>query len=160
MNLLFFVLFLSAVFYKAFIVNNRAVLKQKRQVKSIDKKHAVKQFKPIDTEVVNLINVHDGDTFKCTVKNKELMAVYEFLNIRCYGFDTEELPSANAIRQKNFAEKKLRGADKILLSIIKLDKYGGRFVAKVTLINGGKKTDFTDLMINSAGARPYFGGKK
>lgn len=160
MNLLFFVLFLSAVFYRAYIVNKRVEVKQKRQVKVVAKKPAVKQFKSIDTEVATLIDVHDGDTFKCTVKNKELMAVYEFLNIRCYGFDTDELPSANAIRQKIFAEKKLKEADKILLSIIKLDKYGGRFVAKVTLINGGKKTDFTDLMINSAGARPYFGGKK
>lgn len=79
MNLLLFALFLSAVFYRAFIVNSHAEIKPKKQTKEVAIKSPVKQFKQIDTEVSGLIDIHDCDTFKCKVKNKELMAVKKLI---------------------------------------------------------------------------------
>jgi micrococcal nuclease len=81
-----------------------------------------------DAVVTQLIEVHDGDTFKVTISTLPPI-IGDSILIRINGIDAPEINSENdyekelAIKAKKYAENRLRNAKTILLKNMRRDKY-------------------------------------
>lgn len=115
-----------------------------------------------DTMMATVSSVSDGDTIELTdalIPNLSLK-----WRVRIRGVDTAELKSkcvtehVSAVRAKTFLSDLLRdNGNKILLSNIAHDKYGGRLVARVQLLDN---TDVSEVILDSNLGYKYTGGTK
>lgn len=131
------------------------------------------KFIQVTCRVTELLDVHDGDTFKVKVNSPAIMAMYpEGFSARVYGINTAETGGkletgffAKRRQQKEFEKgrKQKAIAEQLLKnSVIELqticpDKYPMRIVCKVTVIKNGRRIDYADYMIKHAGAKEYSG---
>jgi len=104
-------------------------------------------------------DVYDGDTF--TVEANVWPGVRIVRRVRCRGFDTPEIRSRDprerrAAREARDFLKTLIG-ERVQLTGIRDDKYGGRVGATVLLIDG---RPLAKTMIEAGHARAYDGGKR
>lgn len=108
-----------------------------------------------------IVKVTDGDTIE--VKPAWLLEGLR-LRVRVLGIDTpEKTPRAQCKKEADlaqqataFTKEKVSQGKIILFSRIDNDKYGGRYLATVTI--DGK--DLSKMLITAGLARPYFGDKK
>jgi endonuclease YncB( thermonuclease family) len=103
--------------------------------------------------------VYDGDTF--TVNANVWPGVHMCRKVRCMGYDTPEIRARDP-RERQLARdardylKTLIG-ERVQLTHIKDDKYGGRVDAEVLLMDG---RPLSKTMIDAGHARAYEGGKR
>ena len=108
--------------------------------------------------------VHDGDTIHALVRREDFIR-NEFVTIklRLDGIDTPELKSKiegekEAAVLAADAVKELVEHKKVYVRLVKHDKYGGRFDAKLRYTQGG--IDLNSVMITAGHAYAYHGAKK
>lgn len=109
----------------------------------------------------DVIGVYDGDTFY--IRMQGLPPELSRIGVRVRGVDTAEMKGkcdfekSTAKGAKLFTTRTLMQAgNKVTLTNLKWDKYGGRVDADV-YVNGQK---LSDMMITRGYARPYVGGKR
>jgi len=106
-----------------------------------------------------IVNVHDGDTFK--VRSPEFPEFEPVISIRILGIDAPEISGKGvtepekvlARRAQKFASHILSNASDIVITIVKHDKFGGRFDADV-LVDG---VQLSKSMLDFGHAKPYPG---
>lgn len=106
--------------------------------------------------------VHDGDTF--TLEGRFTPWSLP-VSVRVLDIDTPELWSAKcseekeaARRARDFTRNLITAAgNRVSLSQVSWDKYGGRIAAKVTLTVGGRRVDLARELISSGLAVHYTG---
>lgn len=112
-----------------------------------------------------VLHVADGDTVEVTVDKWEGTPFYKE-GIRIYGIDTPEhvMPPAKCAAEvllglsaKAYADTLVKPGDRVKVGFVRIDKYGGRVDASLTLPDG---RDWRTLMLDGKYARPYFGAKK
>ena len=106
----------------------------------------------LSSDCVDLVSVHDGDTFRVIIKSETL---FREMPVRLKGIDTPELDCERGPLAKAFTEQVLRKAKCIKLVEIQRDKYF-RILSKVS-VDG---RDLTELLISKGTGRAYFGGKR
>ena len=99
------------------------------------------------------ITVHDGDTLYCEIPQYSVFGNHR-VGIRVYGCDTKELGQGGE-KARDWVKSHLENK-KVEVEYLKVDKYGGRIVAKVW-VNG---KDLAVTLIKKGLAKPYYGGKK
>jgi micrococcal nuclease len=110
-------------------------------------------------DAVRVLSVIDGDTFKAEASLWPGLAVTAL--IRVEGVDTPERRSRCAeerrlaMRAHDALAFLLEGP--IALHDVRRDKFGGRFIASVSLADG---SDLGETLIAAGYARPYSGGKR
>ena len=116
--------------------------------------------KSYGTLTCTLLEVYDGDTFKCDLIGLHPL-IGKRISIRVFGIDTPEIRTkdlkkkAQGLRSKQFASILLSHAKVIELRQVRRGKYF-RIIASVYI--DGK--DFAAIMISEGYAIPYFGGKR
>lgn len=109
--------------------------------------------------------VIDGDTFRVGVPAWQATP-FEWMGLRVIGIDTPEAAASRAkceaelargLEAKAYARTLLPNGARISFAWTGHDKYGGRFLASVTLPDG---RDYAAVMIAAGHARPYNGGAK
>lgn len=112
-----------------------------------------------------VLHVADGDTVEVTIDAWKDTPFFKE-GIRVYGIDTPEhvLPPAKCssevllgLNAKAYALTLVKPGDRIKVGFIRVDKYGGRVDATLTLPDG---RDWATLMLTGKYARPYFGATK
>lgn len=107
------------------------------------------------------LEVVDGDTFRTNLIG--LPESLRKVSIRIKGIDTPEIKgkcpqeTEKALQAKNKLKEVMAGYSSITVKNVKWDKYGGRVLGDVYLING---TNVASEMISSGLARPYSGGPR
>jgi len=109
----------------------------------------------------DVVGIYDGDTFY--IRMAGLPPELSRIGVRVRGIDTPEMrgkcesEKRNAAAAKAFTTRVLKAAgNKVTLTGLKWDKYGGRVDADVLV--GGQK--LADMMITRGYARPYGGEKR
>lgn len=110
--------------------------------------------------VAQVINVYDGDTFRCDIAGYPPVVGHD-ISIRVYGIDTPEIKDkrpemkALAIRARDYVRERLKGANTIELRNIRRGKYF-RLVADV-YVDG---VSVAHELLKAGLAKPYDGGTK
>jgi endonuclease YncB( thermonuclease family) len=114
-----------------------------------------------DYPIVEVIDVHDGDT--CHVRVDLGFGIQFDTNIRIDGIDTPEMATnqkAAAIVARDAFTKWLgQNKGKLWVKSVSWDKYGGRIVGRI-YIQGKPDLDWTSYAIGLKIAKPYDGSKK
>lgn len=97
--------------------------------------------------------MHDGDTLYCEIPEYSVFGNNR-VGIRLYGCDTKELGHGGE-ESKEWVKRYIHNK-RVEIEYLKVDKYGGRVVAKVFVNN----KDLATTLIHKGFAKPYFGGKK
>jgi micrococcal nuclease len=111
--------------------------------------------------LATVLRVIDGDSVEADV---ELWpGLTQRINIRLDGIDTPEMDGPQcekemAWRATKFTNDWVAGSDKVILSEVRPDKYGGRVLGKVRM--EGKVASLGAALISAGLAREYDGGKK
>ena len=104
-----------------------------------------------------VVNVVDGDTIDVDAPDGE----YEHTRIRLWGVDTPETniacEKARALAAKAFTEAWINRNSPVVISSVKPDKFGGRYVAVVTGAGGER---LSAALIQSGHGRVYNGGAR
>jgi endonuclease YncB( thermonuclease family) len=107
--------------------------------------------------------VIDGDTFVLAAKWSPYPLTWQ---VRVLGIDTpekghlakcKEEAAHSALAAKHTADLLFLGGNKVRLSNVQHDKYGGRLDANVGVVVTGKTVDLAQSLIAAGFARPYFG---
>lgn len=130
-------------------------------LQTITEEHA-RPFVPTEG-LVKVLAVYDGDTI--TVAKCMDQTWYRF-HVRILGIDTPEIKTTNAaekqhgLKARDYLEE-LIGNQIVYIANICPDKYGGRFLARVTFIQDDKTVlDIASHMIARGWAVAYDGKKK
>lgn len=118
---------------------------------------------------IQVENVYDGDTIKIIYPG--LPPELGKLSVRFRGVDTPEIKGKcdsekkKAISAKNFTKKTIeKHGNNVLLENMSWDKYGGRLLADVYVIEkttvGYKKVNLSDLLIKNGHGRKYDGKQR
>lgn len=108
-----------------------------------------------------VLRVIDGDTIRVSIEIWHEQTVITSIRVR--GVDTPELKGkceeerALARKAREFTSTLLSAGSRITLTKIAPDKYGGRYDADVTIIDG---RELAAVLIESGLARPYKGEKR
>jgi Micrococcal nuclease (thermonuclease) homologs len=122
-----------------------------------------------DTLTVNILFPPKGDHF---IDEEGIGQFVTSLKVRCNGYDTPEMRGKTALEKKcaliskvafirkiNFVDKNSNENGLILLSLSGLDKYG-RALGTVYVVEGNKKVDVNQYMIDNDYGYPYSGATK
>lgn len=114
-------------------------------------------------EYVQVIDVHDGDTFTAAVREAHTNRAFRF-SVRILGVDCPEITGKSrnkseiecSLIAKKHTESLVRGK-MVRLSNVKADKFGGRFLANVTTTDN---VNVASSLLQHRLAVPYHGEKK
>ena len=122
-----------------------------------------------DTLTVNILFPPKGDHF---IDDERVGKFVTSLKVRCNGYDTPEMKGKTPLEKKcaliskiafirkiNFVDKNSSENGLILLNLSGLDKYG-RALGTVYVVEGNKKVDVNQFMIDNNYGYPYSGATK
>jgi endonuclease YncB( thermonuclease family) len=101
---------------------------------------------------------HDGDTLICKVDRG--VRDYSTWNVRTLGYACLELSEPGGIDTRDELIRRWPVGSPVVLATVKPDKYGGRLLARVTVLDSKAPRDLADVLVAEGWALPWNGKGK